>query len=841
MPLVAARPQQKPPRQPKQQQPQQAPSQSAQAFNQLHPRGRGGKWILKPGAGTVPGQPDETTAQLQQRLQQLGFKVQVNGKYDANTQAAVASFQTRYGLDAHGGIDAATLEVLQNPPDQTLAQVQKAQGLNPQGKKITTSAKKASSAKSKSKTSASTGKGTGGAQTASQKATAASKLTVQALGGGTGTLKSGTGMTGGANAQVRSLQTDLGNVGYKVTVDGRFGPQTTAAVKKLQTEHGLPATGNVDPATKGLLAGLAAGAASKTTTSSKSQSAALKAATTAAAKSASAAARAAQPAQLATKTGKASKGGKKTMKLTPPKKAQATLKYHAEQPTDPPDLEETVTELREDTLVNGTGSQKSMAIRDSRDTLPEDAKPIWTTTGWRELPDYTIQDSRGGSGQLPEGAPDVMIPDSRNTVALLEQAVRDRKAATNGREFTRARARERVLRARLEEIGYEESLHPRGRGGEWVGKPGSKVKAALRAGGRHGPLAGREGEFRPGDEVLFSHKDTNYATTRGTLKKINKSGSVRVTINHGTRDDPQLFDHTFSAKGRLMMGRVDRMSAEFTPDTLKNMKKGDTLVHPGTGAYITKRSDNGFSVIGHRGKTKGFPFAEEAHAWASETPPPALHEGLWSESLHPRGRGGKFANVLSKLSGKKGGSGHPMAGEHFVDRSGKEYRIRAPKPPGGSMGFAPGAQLKPGEKDPRIWSSTWPESSTPKIRAPAMSSEEVTRSYEGFSHPAASKPSAPSAPKIRAAPPAQPERPSVGHDKFGVELKKGDRVLMPEPYGGSKEAFITGTHEATGRVSVSPGNYPGVSLQHPDSALEHIPGAGQRWTSSSRPVARKKK
>ena len=60
------------------------------------------------------------------------------------------------------------------------------------------------------------------------------------------------------------LQSRLAALGYTVTVDGSFGPGTTAAVKQFQTDHKLPATGTVDAATWNAL--LATPSASGTTT-----------------------------------------------------------------------------------------------------------------------------------------------------------------------------------------------------------------------------------------------------------------------------------------------------------------------------------------------------------------------------------------------------------------------------------------------------------------------------------------------------------------------------------------------------------------------------------------------
>ena len=123
------------------------------AYNaQLHPRGRGGKWIVTKGAGYGAGGPDQTTQQLQQRLQQLGFHVPSDGKFGPATEEAVKAFQQRYGLDPSGGIDAATMELLQTPPDHTLAQVRASNAAV--RKQMSTAARKTATAKAKTKAAA---------------------------------------------------------------------------------------------------------------------------------------------------------------------------------------------------------------------------------------------------------------------------------------------------------------------------------------------------------------------------------------------------------------------------------------------------------------------------------------------------------------------------------------------------------------------------------------------------------------------------------------------------------------------------------------------------------------
>ena len=57
------------------------------------------------------------------------------------------------------------------------------------------------------------------------------------------------------SAAVKTLQQQLGQLNYyEGPVDGIIGPQTTAAVKDLQRQAGLPQTGTMTPATQAALA-----------------------------------------------------------------------------------------------------------------------------------------------------------------------------------------------------------------------------------------------------------------------------------------------------------------------------------------------------------------------------------------------------------------------------------------------------------------------------------------------------------------------------------------------------------------------------------------------------------
>lgn len=69
----------------------------------------------------------------------------------------------------------------------------------------------------------------------------------------------GTGYGTGGDPNVTALQKELNRLGVtdgqgnQLKVDGKFGPKTTAAVRRLQSRLGLPADGKVTPALLGKL------------------------------------------------------------------------------------------------------------------------------------------------------------------------------------------------------------------------------------------------------------------------------------------------------------------------------------------------------------------------------------------------------------------------------------------------------------------------------------------------------------------------------------------------------------------------------------------------------------
>jgi peptidoglycan hydrolase-like protein with peptidoglycan-binding domain len=138
--------------------------------------------------------------ELQKALRKAGFTVKVDGHFGASTVRAVKRFQRAAQLTPSGAVGRKTVTALQ-----------------------------------------------AAAQGASAKASGGfdplrAKEKRQSLGDRVPVKR---GMHG---HDIRVLQDLLGNAGYDVTVDGRFGSRTFKAVQKFEQDHGLPVNGEMDAA-----------------------------------------------------------------------------------------------------------------------------------------------------------------------------------------------------------------------------------------------------------------------------------------------------------------------------------------------------------------------------------------------------------------------------------------------------------------------------------------------------------------------------------------------------------------------------------------------------------------
>lgn len=257
-------------------------------FEKLHPRARkgsptGGQFMQK-GEGMQTGTGSDRVRLLQVRLSELGFPIVADGRFGNNTEQALKGFQEKFGLKPTGEVDMLTVEALRNPPPLTRDEVEKALAAqeNPPKKskaaakgKTKAKAKKAKGTRAASPSRAASNKGVSPSVAAA--ATGDTKAGDKSYGkpaagagasraaGGSGTaanpataqlVRRGDGMTGEPDAGVESIQQLLKALGYdlgKAGVDGRFGEDTEAAIRKFQQRNGLRVDGVVGPQTKAML------------------------------------------------------------------------------------------------------------------------------------------------------------------------------------------------------------------------------------------------------------------------------------------------------------------------------------------------------------------------------------------------------------------------------------------------------------------------------------------------------------------------------------------------------------------------------------------------------------
>lgn len=158
------------------------------------------------------GASGEEVKKLQTRLTELGYYTgKITGNFRENTQKSVRAFQEAAGLTPTGAADIQTLQLLYNSDAV---------------------AKGSATEEEKDLSAYLVGSGTEGETTAA--GTPFSKK-----------LKSGS--SGTAVKQLQQRMTDLGY--YEGPVSGNFAKQTLRAVKTIQTQNGMKATGQVDEAT----------------------------------------------------------------------------------------------------------------------------------------------------------------------------------------------------------------------------------------------------------------------------------------------------------------------------------------------------------------------------------------------------------------------------------------------------------------------------------------------------------------------------------------------------------------------------------------------------------------
>ncbi len=274
-------------------------------FEKKHPRGAKGRtgagaWVKK-GDG-MKGEPDQRVAHLQARLTQLGYDTGgADGKFGPKTEAALSRFQADHNLktDAQVGPDTTVALRGATPEDakrrrdggsaggggttggttkKPQTDLQKAQSeydkLAKQKWTQPTPEELAAEKKAASKSGSGSGSGSGsksGSGSGSGSANTDGPDDIQKRyqkdggsssdsgSGGGDSLSPGTGMKDKyGDKRVSALQAILTELGLDTgPVDGKFGKQTTAAIKALQKKHGLKVDGIVGPKTSKLLEKLA--------------------------------------------------------------------------------------------------------------------------------------------------------------------------------------------------------------------------------------------------------------------------------------------------------------------------------------------------------------------------------------------------------------------------------------------------------------------------------------------------------------------------------------------------------------------------------------------------------
>lgn len=206
--------------------PEQSAGREAQQYANEHPKATGQGKTTSGGSkgGTGTQARNQNTA-----AQNAADPSNVN----ASDPQSVVAFQKAHGLEPDGIVGPATQAVM-----RAYAQGQQA-----------------GSGSGSSRSGSGTGSGSGSGTSSTSGSTSSGS------GSGSGTGSQAATITQGENGpRVQKVQRALADLGYDLGdagVDGKFGPDTLAAIKKLQEKHGLKVDGVVGPATAKLLKRLA--------------------------------------------------------------------------------------------------------------------------------------------------------------------------------------------------------------------------------------------------------------------------------------------------------------------------------------------------------------------------------------------------------------------------------------------------------------------------------------------------------------------------------------------------------------------------------------------------------
>jgi peptidoglycan DL-endopeptidase CwlO len=159
------------------------------------------------------GSRGEPVKALQTKLNTLGFSNGVDGIFGPDTKQAVEELQAIFGYDVDGQVGPATLKLI----DTQLGYSWSLSASNAMKRALEAQGKK------------------------SEKGDLAGADLTRIL------------KPGLDGVDVKYLQRRLSGLGFDVTVDGKFGPATGEAVRKLQTAFGYTVDGAVGPATHKLI------------------------------------------------------------------------------------------------------------------------------------------------------------------------------------------------------------------------------------------------------------------------------------------------------------------------------------------------------------------------------------------------------------------------------------------------------------------------------------------------------------------------------------------------------------------------------------------------------------